>query len=245
MVKHALLCALLLALPASAFGAGLNLAWNDCGPAGNYNKTFACNTNSADHEMIVSFDPPTVIPDANGIQCILDLRSVSSTLPSWWQFVNAGSCRMASLTARTDPRSCVDTWQGHGMPSIAAYQVTANNPSLPTNRARIVSAVALPASQTAAVEPGIEYFGIGIRINSAKTVGAGACGGCDVPLCIILSELIITAPGSVWAITNPLNSHFVTWQGGLESAIELNGYGCPGGSPAVNRTWGMIKSIYR
>jgi hypothetical protein len=41
-------------------------------------------------------------------------------------------------------------------------------------------------------------------------------------------------------ITAPLTSNFVTWQGGA-----IGGAGCPGATPAQNRTWGQVKSIYR
>ena len=76
--------------------------------------------------------------------------------------------------------------------------------------------------------------------NSLKTVGTDACGGCMVPVCLMLNLVRIAqppgTPGGDIEVSNPLVSNYVTWQG---ASLFL----CL--TPTVNRTWGQVKSLYR
>ena len=237
--------ALLLAHGSPAMAGGINLAWNDCGGAGGaVNRNFACATNVGDNDLYASFDPPMTLTTVNGNILIIDLQSAWPTLPQWWQFKNPGTCRLASLIANGGPGSCVDPWQGQGSPGIGAYFTNANVPAMPLNRARIVGSIAVASAFAGQVDPGTEYFSMVFRINNAKTVGMGACAGCQDPVCIVLTEIVITqppgTPGGSPKLHNPLVSLYATWQGGA-----INTFGCPGGSPTVNRTWGQLKGLYR
>lgn len=234
-MKRTLLVTLaLLVLTTSRVSAGgINLAWNDCyGAGGLTNRNFACDTNAGSNELYVSYDPPVNIPDLNGGLPLLDLQSATTPLPQWWQFKNAGTCRLTSLSAISAVTgSCPDSWAGMGTPSIAAYYTTSVLPSFPLDRARILGVVSIPNASAQNVNPGTEYFCLLIRINNTKTVGT-ACPGCMVPVTIVLSEiLLITINSGDFRITNPLTSNYVTWQGGP--------------TPTQNRTWGQLKSIYR
>lgn len=242
MLFAAGMLSVLVASPASA--GGINLGWNDCfGVSGVVNRYFACNTNAGVEELYISFDPPATIPDVNGSNPLIDLQSVSNPLPLWWQFKNAGSCRQTSLSGVTGLGTCQDPWSGQQTGGIAAYLTNQVLPSMPPNRARILGSVAVPTTFAAQVDPGTEYMVMTFRINHARTVGPDACTGCNVPVCIVLSEVLLTSNNSGdTRITNPLASSYCTWQGGL---IVLNNMGCPGGSPVTNRTWGEIKSAYR
>jgi len=229
----------------TTMAGGINLAWDDCGAAGSTNKYFACNTNVGNNDMYASFDPPMTLSNVNGNILIIDLQTAASSLAPWWQFKNAGSCRTTSLLGRQSEQFyCLDPWSGQGTPGIVAYFVTANTPSMPPHQARIIANIAVPSPFHPQVDPGTEYYSMVLRINNAKTVGTGACAGCQDPVCIILNEIMITqpsgTPGGSPKLTNPLLSHYVTWQGGL-----INTFGCPGGSPTVNRTWGQLKGLYR
>lgn len=238
-------CLAFLSFAAAASPApagGINLAWNDCyGAGGVINRNFACDTNVGINDLYISFEPPVSIPDVNGSYAFIDLVSAGSTLPSWWQFKNPGSCRQILLSATTAiTGTCPDMLQGLGVPDIASYNVTANVPQIPLNRARIVAQVYSPDSVAFPVSPGTEYSVLRIRIANALTVGT-ACTGCTVPVCLVLSKVLIASSNSGdFPLTNPLASQYVTWQGG-----GIGGLGCPLETPTVNRTWGQVKSIYR
>jgi len=235
-----------------ASAGGISLAWNDClGAGGASNRTFACDTNVGTNDLYVSFDPAVAVPDVNGVDALIDVQSASSTLPTWWQFKNAGSCRISALSSGgiyTYYGSCAHIWSV-GSPfgpiyTIAAYYVTAVLPSLPPNTARILAGVTVPTANAAAVAPGTEYFATIIRISNQRTVGAAGlppqtCTGCEVEACLALDHAtLLTNNSGDFLMTNPLKyscpaapGTYVTWQGGP--------------TPTVNRTWGQIKTLYR
>ncbi|HKQ58537.1 MAG TPA: hypothetical protein VJY35_11775 [Candidatus Eisenbacteria bacterium] len=244
MKKAALLTGLLLvffALIASA--AGMNVYWSDCGPAGTMNRSFSCvGCSIPNSDIWTSFDPPQPVPQLTGTSQLIDLQSATATLPDWWQFKNPGSCRQFGLSALSSfgPGSCFDTWGGFDLAAVDAYLVTANTPGMQPNRARILSSTAVPDENATSVIPGTEYFSMILRVNAAKTVGSGACAGCSTPICLVLTSLALTdINATTLSITNPLNNNFITFHGGAVPG------GCPGAVPAVNRTWGQVKSIYR
>ncbi|HKQ58773.1 MAG TPA: hypothetical protein VJY35_12970 [Candidatus Eisenbacteria bacterium] len=237
----ALLPGVLLALTASwASAAGINMFWDDCGPAGTTAKTFACDSNSGNHDIFISFDPPQQIPQLVGNTQVIDIFVPGSNLPDWWQFKNAGSCRQLSLTTpNIGPGSCVDTWAGQDLPSIAAYLNTANTPWMAPNRARLIGSTAVSNAAAVAVDPGTEYYSMAIRINSSKTVGTGACAGCSSGVCLFLTEITLTDTNSnTYFVNSILNSNFMVWQ-----EPWIGGPGCF--VPTTNKTWGQVKSIYR
>lgn len=249
MKKTLLISGAWLALSASVASAGgISLAWNDClGAGGASNRTFACDTNVGSNDLYVSFDPPVDLPDVNGSNPIIDVFTdgYSGTLPAWWQFKNIGSCRRNEISAapilETMPGSCGDLWGGHAEASIAGYFVTAVMPSMPPNWGYIIGTVSVlgPGLNAVAVHPGTEYTVMVIRINNIRTVGLGACDGCQQQICLALREVLLTTNNSGdLRMTNPIPyacpaapGTFVTWQGSS--------------TPTLNRTWGQLKSLYR
>lgn len=83
-----------------------------------------------------------------------------------------------------------------------------------------------------------------LQISHVKTTGLGACSGCGTPVCIVFNSLTVydyPPFGGVRAyVPNPLQRNFVTWQGGT-SGMAI----CPAATPARNRTWGVLKTLYR
>ncbi len=243
MKKTLLITGVLLALTSSiASAAGINLSWNDCGALGVANKTLACNSNTGNNDMFLSFDPPSGLTMVTGNNQIIDLQSMSDPLPAWWQFKNAGTCRLAALQALSAiTGSCFDTWQGQGHAGIAAYLTSDNSPSVATNRARIIGSIAVSTAFATPVDAGTEYFSMLVRITNAKTVGTGACAGCLDPITLVLNEILITqevgTPGGSSRLTNPANENCVMVNGGIPN-------GCLA-TPTRNRTWGQVKSLYR
>jgi hypothetical protein len=241
MNKALMISGVLLALTASVASAGgVNLAWNDCyGGGGVSNRAFACNSNDGNSDLYVTFEPYESIPDVNGSNPIIDLSAEAAVLPAWWQFKNPGSCRQASLSAMTATTgSCTDTWAGQGVARVAAYFTQANAPQIVPvpSRAKILGTVSVPSAFAVSVDPGTEYVCLVIRIDNAKTVGAG-CTGCQVPMCLVVNEILLTTNNSGdHRLLVPLDNYYASWQGG---GIHL----CS--TPTVNRTWGQVKTLYR
>jgi len=242
MKKTLLISGLILALTASVASAGgINLNWNNCEsgstPLPTKALTFACNVNTgASFTLMGSFDP-------NGGQLVtafdylVDIESAGATLPPWWQFKNAGSCRAASMSMNTNfgatgPFDCVDPWSGSIGLQDFSYAVTANT-------VRIYGFGSLPATTPVQVDAGTEYYGFALLINRAKTTGLGSCAGCLDQVALVLNEMILyDETGAKTIMTGPaaVQSNCAAWQGFANPCAA---------TPTTKSTWGKIKSIYR
>ena len=258
-----LLVVVALALPSVAIagGPGVNIRWDNCfDDGGLMNKTFACNTNAGQEQLVVSFVLAEPMLDVSGQEIVVDIRSASATLPAWWAFRNAGTCRTASLAftvgAVGSEVNCTEWSGGQAAGGIGVYQIGSPGP----NGALLKAAVAVPSTAPAALDPGVEYISGRLRINNLKTTGTGACAGCTEPVCIYLTAIVVTTPvlaNNVWLTTgaNDVASQVVTWQDGLVRNLAPN-CGLVGCLPtfdcvldpstsARNSTWGAVKSLYR
>ena len=252
MKKSILLCGLLLAATASLASAasGVNLRWNACiGDAGASNRNFACNVNTGTNLLVGSFEVGADLADVSGNEIIVDLASADPTLPAWWQFRNAGTCRTSSMTFNTvlsaAAINCFDWANGGATGGVGAYNVGTPTP----NCARLIAASAVPASGLAILTPATEYFSFNLLVNNLKTVGTGSCLGCQSPVCIVFNSLNLTTPiaannRKLFGPANGTDSNFATWQGGL-GVTTSRGQGCPAATPTRSTTWGSVKSLYR
>ena len=226
----------------SAFAQGLNLFWNDCagGSGAVINKTFTCDSNNGDpFTMFLSAYPPIEMPQFVAIEARIDVLVNSTTLPAWWQ-MGTGECRANALTSNCEPTtfgtiSCLDIWDGASAVSIAQV-VTA--PAAYGFSYRLVGAIPSP-SPIVADEVGQELVLGVVRLSRAKTVGATACPGCFIGACFVASEVKLEQASGVGDV--------ILTQPGVSNWVEFNGgtghYNCY--VPAVNRTWGAIKALYR
>ncbi len=240
-MRHAsLLCILLLACSAAvARAGGIDLTWGaGCYPeTPQVLKTFACNTNSGSAALIASFAPGADAPSFVGIEGTLVFQIQSTTVPDWWQFVNAGSCRQNALALSADftaaPQTvCVDPWSGLAAGGVTSY--LPGNAAIPpsTGWLRLAFALANPVP----LFHGVEYYGFRTTIQYVKSTGTGACAGCAIPVLAALNT-IRTAQndGSHEDDVTPITNACVSWQ---------SGSGCLA-TPARNLTWGAVKSLYR
>lgn len=237
--------ALVLLATAAHAGAGVNLRWDRCfGDAGTQNKAFACDTNTGSDVLVCSFEVAAEILQATGQEVTIDLVATATTLPGWWEFKNAGTCRQLSLTMNTalSPTAvvCSDWSSGQSLAALRGYSSSFFGPN--SARIRINSAV---ANESAAhLFPGMEYFVCNVVINHAKTVGTGACAGCTVPVCLVFHDQITTpvaADDVLLTAGAHVGSNFATWQGPTGPAP----FGCPYPVPTQRSTWGAVKSLYR
>jgi hypothetical protein len=257
---------------AAASPPGVNLRWDQCyGDGGTWNKTFACNTNLGSERLVGSFELDQPLTQVSGLEIVVDLSAQAPSLPAWWMLKNAGSCRPASLSAVDAPPSasanCVDWAQGLAVGGVAAYTLGVNGPLT----ARIICGFAVAAQDLANLDPGLEYYAFTVIINHAKTVGTGACGACDVPACIFLSQIHLDTPPVTGEPNrdvyldrgaNYSGSQWVTWQNGYPINIERycafpvpepickahdTTFDCVLATPTrtYGSTWGQVKSLYR
>ncbi|MFN8587190.1 MAG: hypothetical protein U0704_05255 [Candidatus Eisenbacteria bacterium] len=235
------LVALMLGFAATASQAdGVNLYWNDCMEAGVMNKTFACNTNSGNPFVLVgSYVAPSGIGNVVGLEAVLDFGSESPSTPSWWLFVNAGSCRQMAVSANADFTSdayCLDPWSGQALGGLAGYALNVYGISC---RSRLQLAFAIPEASSVPAEPDAEYYGFKVAISRAKTVGTDACAGCLTPMVILLSSIKLAQAGSpeLVLLQNPAANNMVSWQNGQLWNTCIR-------TPTRNSTWGAIKAQY-
>jgi hypothetical protein len=259
---------LVLALAAPAYAAvsppGVNIRWDNCYDDGGLsNKTFACDTNTGIEQLVLSFALDTPMADVSGTETRVEFWSASASLPPWWQFFNAGSCRLTGMTFNTvvaaSATNCLDWSAGTSAGGVGSYSVGFSAP----NMAMLRTATAVAASNLAALNPGQEYFFANLRLTHTKTVGTGACAGCDIPVCIVFSQLRITTPTFetnrtfIFGANGPA-SQLATWQNGLPVNPHVLNAGSTGGGPRMTMdacvvgstptqtsTWGRVKALYR
>jgi hypothetical protein len=161
--------------------------------------------------------------------------------------------------------NCTDWAGGAAAGGLETYAIGQAAP----NTARIRGGFAVAASNLADLEPRQEYFAFTVVINHARTVGTGSCGGCDVPTCLFLQEILLETPPVVGQpsrdvrLTRGANfsgSQFATWQNGYLVDIQRScrevvpgfpicrsSFDCVLATPTHTNgsTWGQVKSLYR
>jgi hypothetical protein len=234
------LCAILATgLCASAANAdGLNFAWQNCYPeGGTVNRASTCTANLGSAGIAIASFQLTQPTDLVGFEATLLVQVESASLPPWWHFFNAGSCRQTGLTLSTAFGSypnlnCHDPWSGGASGGIVSYQIA---PGGVANAGRIGAFSAIPTSN--AILASREYYVFALGISNA---GTSACPGCATPATLVLQDLRIDSSvggGFVYNhITTPLQNQCITWQGASNiCATEAR----------PNPSWGQIKSLYR
>ena len=246
----------LLALASPARAAGIALRWSTCdGPA---NRSFACDRSTGAEMLVGSFDPPGGISQLSGIEVIVSIAAADGSVPSWWQMFEAGNCRRGSMTSSfdmSDQSACDDPWNGGatgGMGAAPQTLVSKYNVGDPAGVDLWITAAVAP-SQAQGVSSGRTYAAFKLMINHQKSNGAGACSGCDTPMCITLDAIRLVQPGrhadadgnNKGTINTDLTdgiggmggaSQVATWQGGNSN--------CAAGL-AKPSTWSELKSRFK
>ena len=254
---------LALLAPQSARAGGVSLRWDNCySDGGVINKTFACDTNAGSERLVMSFVLDSPLVNMSGVEARLAVVPASSTLPSWWQFKNTGTCRQSSLSLTLTPPAgsvnCTDWANGNATGGIGSYAAS----SEPAPNGMLVKlAAAVPPTALVTLAAGQEYVTGSLVIDHAKTTGTGACAGCDQPVCIVLDNLNLTTPtlANNRFLIDPAfgaGGNFARWQNAQEANVQTEGCGtgvpcyhtfsCElSSTPVRNSTWGAVKSLYR
>ncbi len=249
-VAAAMLCA-----ASSAFAVGgVNISWSTCfgeNPSASRNRTFACASNAGTNLLVTSFVLDTLqLGAVSGTETVVDILSATDPVPLWWQFRDIGTCRQTALgsnsIADANNLVCVDWAQGQSAGGVGAYTSDPGNgwtidPSVTLGQhRRLKLAFAVPLAGLQDLTQASEYFSANISINNTKTVGTGACTGCNEPICIVLNSIKVTTNTGAGNRTisggAAAGSDIVTWQG-VGPNCQL--------VPTKNVTWGSVKALYR
>jgi len=177
-------------VPDQAIEGGILLGWGDCRSSSNRDLTFACNTNAgALFHLVGALQPVVTIPDANGLEAVLDVVSLSGPLPDWWKFQSQApaGCRVASL--------------GSQDPSVNAAITCLSVSASQTNASAVYPFDGDPAVQRIIVnttfggmiqmDPGSPIAVLDVTMNRLKTTGPGSCAGCTAPVKVILRSISV------------------------------------------------------
>jgi len=236
-LRYTMLLALLCSghLPAAAGGQeSLSLAWDDCGPFGVRGKQFACDTNDGDRfDLILAVRPPAGIMDFVGFIGVVDFDFQMQTTPSWWDFPGCRSGTDLTVSQVSD-LSCPNI---SDLPFFMAWDWALGVGYPARSRLRVAAAVnaedAFPLTADSLVAL------CRVSFSRRSTVGAEACAGCNVPVCIAFTSALLDVvdQSQPRRILTWGSKQFVQWQQPLV---------CPFvGSPAAPSSWGRLKSLYR
>jgi hypothetical protein len=175
------------------------------------------------------------------IESRVDVAVAGGVVPDWWRFKLAGSCRATSLgvsSAIPAPgNACVDWAGGVALDSFVSYEFF---PLIP-GRLGVTFTSQVPAAQSAELVPGQEYFAYAVTLDHQKTVGTGACTGCNLGACMGLQYVELHNANGGYITIYPFGGNTAwqaTWQGGGVP-------GCAFTLPTKTSTWGAVKSLYR
>ncbi len=258
-VRLAALAPLLAAALAAPAAAQLNLSWDDCGAAGTELRTWACDANpTVVARAYASFVvPPSFnITALTGAQAEISLFSAAPTLPAWWQMGTnvTGSCRPNGVAVdfNIPCANATDYWGAAvgGTYGGFGYFWGPNNQfsySYPPSGARLRTVQAVSQTSAGPIGPG-QYYLCTITIKGMNTVGTGACAGCTIPVGIVFSSLLLTQPAGVGDYTLSIGADrmWADWQcPGFPVTDNPAGFVFDCVTPAKQKTWGQIKSLYR
>lgn len=178
------------------------------------------------------------------IQGVFAAASLSALVILGFWALSAGGCRSSSLrsvpfSAGPSPRR--SPWTNGAL--------SAADLSVPDQEIRALAD--LPKGDEHALDSTIEYYGLRIQFNHAKSAGGGACDGCSMPVGMYLSHLrlLLGPPDPTYEFPLP-EIPYVNWQCYgtpiLSSDHEVTGWNFPNCATATHgQTWGRIKALYR
>jgi hypothetical protein len=241
------LLALAVLMVARADAAGLSLTWDRCAtnPGATTNTTFDCSDPSAIHTLYAVFSSP-VAANVLALEFSIDFQVDAPALPTFWQIntpITPTACNDGVLFARIRSAttcSAKQIWQAGGA-AVMNPQV-GFAPYGGPNRGRIVGSVWTTTPIAIAANENCHGFHINF-LPSVATEAGGSCAGCQTPAAIVWNSATIgeLAHGGVVPEDVP-----ITGAGIVGNCATVNGAtSVCAATPARNRTWGALKSLYR
>ena len=142
------------------------------------------------------------------------------------------------------PFTCADPFGGLATGSMAV--APSSSPShLVLRLAGSLIGATVPLSES------VEYYAFKLRLHRSRSVGPGACAGCDQAVCIVLDSMQLFQPlerGCDPSIANGIFRQFAVWQhGDLLIGVEGAPDRCVSFPfvPISPTTWGRLRNLYR
>jgi hypothetical protein len=196
----------------------------------------------------------------NAYQVRVLIGSAARTVPDAWRF-DAGGCQQVwnfnalsihHVPPATAAKTC-PAFQGTNPISYQLKHYAFVDPGgiHPTSIMRSHLANTYPAGMTAVATT--RYFlaqwvfDHTFSVAGATTPGV-TCGGFETPMCVALLTgwRNVSIEGGTSSYLRVSDGHEIPFDPGPNDWLSTHGLaGCPGVLPAVNRTWGGIKSQYR
>jgi hypothetical protein len=223
-------------IASSAFASGVDLTANACpgsaGAGAAYTDLDCAGGQSL--VLVVSFEPSVNYTDLVGADWVLDVFTAGdlASTTNFWNFAGANAAAVTlanSIPAAQCDGFTRDVWTIAG--SGSAWQAAVHEPGV----LRIWGNVYRPRNYPSVVDQ--QIFAARITIDTASSLERGGSlpGCCEFATEFVLQQLVpMTAnAGPMFPLTTP----------GLASNRLV--VGCPMAVPAVHRTWGELKSLYR
>lgn len=242
-MRRILLACWLVAMPATALSAGLDVTWNDCvGGNPQLNQVFNCNAN-ATYVLNFQFKLPVSISGFMALTAQLDYQNSSGTpLTPFWHF-ETGGCAMTpnnpgleiSSDLESAPGACptlADPWAGGSETAVIVNY--APDFARPGN-ARYLLTVARPTPIDLVAGDNYWAFRLIYRTNHRSQ-----CAGCSDPGCVAWSyALMESSDASPFRLEGADKmSEGVAFNNG-------NVFACIPDLPVQPTTWGKIKGLWR
>jgi len=237
MKKLLLISGALLAFTASAASAQqIHLAFTDCGSFGAAALNNPCITNSGSIALIGSVIPPTV-PLFDAMEGIVDAAQ-AGVVSDWWRGDAAG-CRNGALSGVFNfgalAGNCSDPFAGQALGSLFVIYPGTGSTLIPANSERFDIYCAI--GTTIAIDATAEWYMFEIQILRSKSVGMGACTGCNTPMAFYFNDLVLGQPAGSPGGNPDLGGN------GSGQGCGYNGGNSP--TPTESKSWGAIKALYR
>jgi hypothetical protein len=216
------LLSLLLVSPALA--SGVDIAWDDClGEADAVSfKQFACNTNSGQESMWVSFESSVGASQMGRLEVAILFQTRSgAALPVWWDFEDFSRCRRGALSLDPAPPYetpvCARMFTSASPPTFVVDRIDYQLPTVDAGTMVVVS------SSSAPLVANQRYLACRFLLQHAKT---SACAGCSEPVSITATVRVANM-----TLTNAITRNVAYWQS------------LP--TPTRATSWSALKRLYR
>jgi hypothetical protein len=228
-----------------ASAAGLSLTWDLCATnaGAQTNKVFDCSDPSGFAQIFGVFNSPAPV-DSAWLEISIDLQVDAPALPSFWQFnttTTPWACNDGLISQSSRPPSSICSAVnpyavGVGCPAVSrmTYHPGIGGPS----RGRVVDSF---CPRMPRVLTGVNYYGFHYDFLMATATEAGSsCDGCTTPAAIVWNSAVLRPDSPAKPTVE------ITGAGIVGNCVTVLGAAsiCSA-TPARNRTWGALKSLYR
>lgn len=252
-----LCCAMAVCAAPAAFAdvnGGLDLTWNACAATGGVPTTTLDCAGGGAAPAFGTFFVTSVQDSVIAMDVALDLIVNNAGLPTFWHF-EAGGCNELTGAAFSNTKPSLGCgsiaqvtplWTPSGSGNALGFVPQTRGP----NTGHFVGSVFRPSTSPGKCNASpSNYFGFAFTIitDNAQENTIGTCVGCPLGFNIVWNSANLINARAAQGAGIEAAPYPIAGPGNVGNCITGNG-GAPGGcqaTPARNRTWGQLKSLYR